>query len=102
MIVLDPTVSIVGSMQHAGKAFKPAHEVVVHTLQGELQRTGFRTVVNDNDLEANHSHLTSKKRGDIAIFSNSDFRFYDPISRDAIADIKMVSLVNSQGTWTPA
>ena len=92
--------------QNAGKAFKPAHEVVVQALKRKHPRTGFRTVDNDNELRANHAHLTSKKRGDLATFSNSDFRFYDSISRlprpEAIADVKMVSLVNSQGTWTPA
>jgi hypothetical protein len=52
------------------------------------------------------SHLSSQKRGDLAILSASIFLIFDSVSRQprsqAIADIKMVSLVNSQGTWTPA
>jgi hypothetical protein len=52
------------------------------------------------------SHLSSKKRGDLAILSAHDYLIYDQISKQplsqAIADIKMVSLINSQGTWTQA
>ena len=47
-----------------------------------------------------------QKRGDLVILSAANFLIYDSVScqprSQAIADIKMVSLVNSQGTWTPA
>jgi hypothetical protein len=52
--------------------------------------------------------LSSQKRGDLAILSDSNYLIYDSVScqprSQAIADIKIVSLVNSQGTssWAPA
>jgi hypothetical protein len=53
-----------------------------------------------------YAHLSSQKRGDLAILSTSNYLIHDQIScqprSQAIADIRMVSLVNSQGTWSPA
>ncbi len=49
-----------------------------------------------------------KKRGDPATSSTFNYLIYDQVSRQPrpeaimIADIKMISLVNSRGTWTPA
>ncbi len=67
---------------------------------------GIQVVDNDNDMRQRFSHLSSQKRGDLAILSVHDYLIYDQISKQplsrAIADIKMVSLVNSQGTWTQA
>ena len=67
---------------------------------------GIQVVDNDNDMRQRFSHLSSQERGDLAILSAHDYLFYDQISKQplsqAIADIKMVSLVNSQGTWTQA
>ena len=41
-----------------------------------------------------------------SVLSTSNYLIYDQVSRqprsEAIADIKMISLVNSRGTWTPA
>ena len=61
---------------------------------------------NDNEMRRRYAHLSSQKRGDLAILSDKNYVIYDQVSRQprhqAIADIKMVSLVNSQGTWTAA
>ena len=71
-----------------------------------LQHLSRLVVDNDAELRARYSHLTSKKRADLAITFSSDSQLYDPVSRqprsDFIADVKMVSLVNSRGTWSPA
>ncbi len=67
---------------------------------------GLQVVDNDNDMRQRFSHLSSKKRGDLAILSAHDYLIYDQISKQplsqALADIKMVSLVHSQGAWTQA
>ena len=94
--------------QNAGRANRSAHDIVQLALKNlkELQRLSRSVVDNDAELRARYSHLTSKKRGDLAITSSSDLQLYDPVSRqprsDFIADVKMVSLVNSRGTWSPA
>ena len=48
----------------------------------------------------------NQKRGDLAIVSSFAYQFFAAISRlprnQAIADFKIVSLVNSLGTWTEA
>jgi hypothetical protein len=53
-----------------------------------------------------YAHLSTQERGDLAILSSSCYLIFDQISRQprsqAIADVKMVSLVNSLGTWTQA
>jgi hypothetical protein len=63
-------------------------------------------VDNDNEMRKQFSHLSSQKRGDLAILSASNFLIFDSVSRQPrsqpIAEIKLVSLVNSQGSWTPA
>jgi hypothetical protein len=63
-------------------------------------------VDNDNEMRKQYAHLSSQKRGDLAILSAPTFLVYDSVScqprSQAIADIKVVSLVNSQSTWTPA
>ncbi len=67
---------------------------------------GLHVVDNDKDMSQRISHLSSQKRGDLAMLSTKDYLIYDQISKQplsqAIADIKMVSLVNSLGTWTQA
>lgn len=92
--------------QNAGRANRAAHDLVQSVLKKEFQRVSIRVVDNDQDMRKRFSHLSSQKRGDLAILSTSDYLIYDQVSRQprsqAIADIKMVSLVNSQGTWTPA
>jgi hypothetical protein len=91
---------------HAGRANRAAHDLVKQALKRELQRLGLQVVDNDNDISQIFSHLSSQKRGDLAILSAHDYLIYDQISKQplsqAIADMKMVSLVNSQGTWTQA
>ena len=61
---------------------------------------------NDNEMRRRYAHLSSQKRGDLAILSDKNYVIYDQVKHQpkyqAIADIKMVSLVNSQGTWTAA
>ena len=58
------------------------------------------------ELRRRYAHISSQKRGDLSILSTSNYHIYDQVSRqprsEAIFDTKMVSLVNSRGTWTPA
>ena len=55
-----------------------------------------------------YAHLSSQKRGYLAsaILSSSSYLIFDPVSRqhrsEAIADVKMVSLVNSMSARTQA
>jgi hypothetical protein len=92
--------------QNAGRANRAAHDLVQLALKKELQRLDLRVVDNENEMRKQFSHLSSQKRGDLAILSASNFLIFDSVSRQprsqAIADVKVVSLVNSQGTWTPA
>jgi hypothetical protein len=94
--------------QNAGQANRASHDLVQLALKKEFQRLDLRVVDNDNEMRKHFSHLSdlsSQKRGDLAISSASNFLIFDSVSRQprsqAIADIQMVSLVNSQGTWTP-
>ena len=92
--------------QNAGRANRAAHDLVQLAVKKEFQRLGLPVVDNDNEMRRKFSHLSSQKRGDLAILSDSNYLVYDSVSSQprsqAIADIKMVSLVNSQGTWAPA
>jgi hypothetical protein len=85
---------------------RAAHDFVQQTLKKELQRLGIHVVDNDNDMRQQLSHLSSQKRGDFAILSTNDYLMYDQISKQslsqAIAYIKLVSLVDSQGSWSQA
>ncbi len=91
--------------QNAGRANRAAHDLVQLALKKEFQRLDLRVVDNDNEMRKHFSHLSSQKRGYLAISSALNFLIFDSVSRQprsqAIADIKMVSLVSSQGTWTP-
>ncbi len=82
---------------HAGRANRAAHDLVQQALKKELQRLGLHVVDNDNEMRQRFSHLSSQKRGDLAILSASDYLIYDQIGKQplpqAITDIKMVSLV---------
>ena len=92
--------------QNAGRANRAAHDLVQLALKKELQRLNLSVVDNDHEMRQRFAHLSSQKRGDLAISLPSNYLIYDQVSRQprtqAIADIKMVSLVNSQGTWTSA
>ena len=92
--------------QNAGRANRAAHDLVQLALKKEFQRLGLSVVDNDNEMRRRYAHLSSQKRGDLAILSDKNYVIYDQVRRQpkhqAIADIKMVSLVNSQGTWTAA
>jgi hypothetical protein len=92
--------------QNAGRANRAAHDLVQLALKKEFQRLGLRVVDNDNEMRKQYAHLSSQKRGDLAILSAHNLLVYDSVSRQprsqAIADIKVVSLVNSHGTWAPA
>ncbi len=92
--------------QNAGRANRAAHDLVQLALKKKLQRLDLRVVDNDNEMCKQFSHLSSQKQGDLAILSASNFLIFDSVSSQprlqAIADIKTVSLVNSQGTWTTA
>jgi hypothetical protein len=93
--------------QNAGRANRAAHDLVQLAVKKEFQRLGLPVVDNDSEMRRlmrqKNSHLSSQKRGDLAILSDSNYLVYDPVSRQprsqAIADIKIVSLVTSQGTW---
>ena len=41
-------------------------------LARELRRLDLKVVDNDQELRKNYSHLTSKKRGDLAISAQAD------------------------------
>jgi hypothetical protein len=92
--------------QNAGRANRAAHDLVQLALKKEFQRLGLSVVDNDNEMRRRYAHLSSQKRGDLAILSDKNYVIYDQVKHQpkyqAIADIKMVSLVNSQGTWTAA
>ena len=59
-------------------------------------------VYNDRGMRQRYSHLSSQKIGNLAILSSVAFQVYDQFSRQpqtqGIADIKVVSWNNSQGT----
>jgi hypothetical protein len=92
--------------QKAGRANRAAHDLVQLAIKKEFQRLGLRVVDNDNEMRKQYAHLSSQKRGDLAILSAPNFLVYDSVScqprSQATADIKVVSLVSSQGTWTQA
>ena len=93
--------------QNAGRANRAAHDLVQLALKKEFQRLNIQVVDNDREMRQRYAHLSSQKRGDLAILSSSSsYLIYDQVSRqprsEAIADVKMVSLVNSVGTWTQA
>jgi hypothetical protein len=105
------TIGLIVNRMRAGlswQANQAAHDLVKLAVKKEFQRLGLPVVDNDNEMRRNFSHLSSQKRGDLAILSDSNYLVYDPVRSQprsqAIADIKMarVSLVNSQGTWAPA
>jgi hypothetical protein len=89
--------------QNAGRANRAAHDLVQLARKKEFQRLGLGLVDNDDEMRKQYANLSSQKRGNLAIVSTSNFLIYDSVSRQprsqAIVDIKMVSLVNSQGTW---
>jgi hypothetical protein len=92
--------------QNAGRANRAAHDLVQLALKKEFQRLNIQIVDNDHEMRQRYAHLSTQKRGDLAILSSSSYLIFDQISRQprsqAITDVKMVSLVNSMGTWTQA
>ena len=75
-------------------------------LARELRRLDLKVVDNDQELRKNYSHLTSKKRGDLAISAQADtLTVYDNVNRlcrsEFILDVQTVSVVNGHGAWTP-
>ena len=83
---------------HAGKANRAAHDCVQLALAKELRRLDLKVVDNDHELRRQYSHLSSKKRGDLAVLATtSALNVHDPIARlyqdQFIVDVKMVSLV---------
>ena len=92
--------------RNAGHAHRAAHDLVQLAFKKEFQRVGLSVVDNDGDMRRQYSHLSTKKRGDLAIVSSFAYQFFDAVSllprNQAIADVKIVSLVNSLGTWTEA
>ena len=93
--------------KHAGRAFRAGHDVIQDAIARELRRLDLKVVDNDQELRKNYSHLTSKKRGDLAVSAPADtLTVYDNVNRlyrsDFILDVKTVSVVNGHGVWTPA
>ena len=88
----------------AGKAWKSAHDTVQEAIAYELRRVSLSVVEQDAQLRRNFSHLTSNKRGDLAVNAqNTDLRLIasGQVPRaDFILDIKLVAMVNGQGAWT--
>jgi hypothetical protein len=90
--------------QNVCRANQAAHDLVQRALKYEFQSLNLSVVDNDYDMRQRFAHLSSQKRGDLAILSTSPYLIYDQVSRQprsqAIADIKMVSLVNSESLGT--
>ena len=89
--------------RHAGHAFRSAHDVIQNQLARELRRLSLRIRDNDTDMRRRHSHLTTQKRGDIAVIGTpTSPTVYDPVSRlyrsDIIIDVKLVSMVSGLDT----
>jgi hypothetical protein len=63
--------------QNAGRANRAAHDLVQLALKKEFQRLGLRVVDNDNEMRKQYAHLSSQKRGDLAILSASNFLICD-------------------------
>ena len=65
-----------------------------------------QVVDNDHEMCQQYAHLLTQKRGDLANLSSSSYLIFYQISHqprsEAVADVIMVSLVNSMGTWTQA
>ena len=95
--------------KHAGLNFRAGHDVIQDALASnarELRRLDLKVVDNYQELSKNYSHLTSKKRGDLAISAQADtLTVYDNVNclyqSDFILDVKTVSVVNGHGVWTP-
>ncbi len=67
--------------QNAGRANRAAHDLVQLALKKELQRLNLSVVDNDHELRQRFAHLSSQKRGDLAISSTSNYLIYDQVSR---------------------
>ena len=87
----------------AGPAFKSGHNTVQDQLAYELRRLNLSVVSQDAKLRQQFSHLTSKKRGDLAVDAEStQFRLLTPgqIPRDKfILDVSITAMVNGRGQW---
>ncbi len=77
---------------HAGKANRAAHDLIQQAIKKEFQRQGLHVVDNDNDMSQRFFHLSSQKRGDLAILSD-DCLIYDQVRKQplsqVIADIQL-------------
>lgn len=76
---------------------------MVKALAYEVRRLGLGAVDKDSTMKANHSHLNSKKRGDIAISTDGQLEITNIVDRlprsELIVDVKMVAVVSSAGDW---
>ena len=84
---------------HAGHAFRAANDVIQNQLARELRHLSLLIRDNDTDMRHCHSHLTTQKRGDIALIGTpASPTVYDPLSRlyrsDIIVDVKLMSMVS--------
>ena len=67
--------------RHAGHAFRSTHDVIQNQLARELRRLSLRICDNDSDMRRRHSHLTTQKRGDIAVIGTpTSPTVYDPVT----------------------
>ena len=69
----------------------------------EARRLGLDAVDKDPLLKQNFAHLTSKKRGDLAISTNGQLEITNVVDRlprsELMLDIKIVAVVSSERDW---
>ena len=78
-------------------------DLVQLAFKKEFQPVGLSVVDYDGEMRRQYSHLSAKKRRDLAIVSSFAYEVFDAISRLACnqaIDIKIVSLVDFRVTWT--
>ena len=93
--------------RHAGRAWKSGHDIVQSQLAREFRRLGLSAIENDQELRHRFSHLTSQKRGDIAVdASSTDLTIYDSVHnvprRSFVVDVKLASVVSAHAIWNPS
>ena len=89
--------------QSAGRVWKAAHDTQQLALAYECRRLQLSVVDNDAHLRRDFTHLTSHKRGDLAINAQStDFQILTRgnIPRSQfIVDVHINAMVNTHGHW---
>jgi hypothetical protein len=85
----------------AGRSWGRGHDLIVKALAYEVTQLGLGVVDKDSTMKANHSHLNSKERGDIAFSTDGQLEITNIVDRlprsELIVDVKMVAVVFSTG-----